>query len=142
MSDLIGGKVVQIRAIGATKNDEEAFVEVVLQDGNIYAIAFDEHIANQFAIAVLAASNHLLSKIAARQAPGETLIPGQPVPLKNGNATIAQYGPDKVVVLDLQTDQGHSLMFSISARSADIFAKRLQNRRMAQLLEPRRKTLQ
>lgn len=142
MSELVGGKVVEIRGIGTSTNDEDAFVEVVLQDGNRYAIAFDEHIANQFAMAVMAASNHLLSKIAARQTPEDTRIPGQPIPLSSGSATVAQYGPDKVVLLDMKTDQGLSLMFSMSPRSADIFAKRLTNRRMAQMLEPQKKTLQ
>jgi len=142
MSELAGGKVTEIRGIGTSTNDEDAYVEVILQDGKTYAIAFDEHIANQFAMAVLAASNHLLSKIAARQAPEDTLIPGQPIPLSSGSATVAQFGPDKVVLLDMKTEQGLSLMFSMSPRTADIFAKRLTNRRMAQLLEPLKKPLQ
>jgi len=142
MSELVGGKVVEVRSFGTSMGDEDAYVEVVLQDGNTYAIAFDEHIANQFAMAVLAASNHLLSKIAARRPPGSTIIPGQPIPLSSGSATVAQYGPDKVVVLDMKTDQGLSLMFSMSPRSADLFAKRLTNRRMAERLEPPKKTLQ
>ncbi len=142
MTELVGGKVIAIQGIGTSTNDEEAYVEVVLQDGSNYAIAFDEHIANQFGLAVLASANHLLSKIEARQAPGDTLIPGQPIHLSSGSATIARSGLDKLVVLELKTEQGLTLLFSMSPRSADIFAKRLTNRRMADLLQSQKSSLQ
>lgn len=113
-----------------------------MQDGKSYAIAFDEHIANEFAFAVLAAGNHLLSKIAARQSSESTLIPGQPVPLSSGAASVAQYGPDKVVLLDLKTEKGFSILFSMSPRSAEVFAKRLMNKKMARNLDSVKKPFQ
>ncbi|MBF5078521.1 hypothetical protein F1642_04995 [Paracoccus sp. NBH48] len=142
MNERVGSKIIAIHGIGTDLDDQNAFVDVTIQDGSRHSLVFDEDLANQLAMSFLAAGNHLLGKIAAREAgPTTTRIPGQPIPLSSGSASIVQYGPDKVVALNLTTDQGFTMTFTMSPRAADMFAKRLSNRRMAEQLQDKKRTL-
>lgn len=132
MAGLDAALIVQILGLGTSAEDEFGFVEVILSDGSKRAIAFDEALGNPVALAFLTASSHLEAKRAARRHPEDTEIVSQPVRVQSANAYLAQRGPERVMILELNTPQGAVLRFELPVRAGEVLAKRLQKKGMPQ----------
>jgi len=130
-------RITAIQGIGTSESDEEGYVHVTLSDGTQRAICFDEQLGNPLAIAFLAAATHLETKRAIRRDPHSTEIAGKPVSIRTATAFLATRGPDRVMIIELQTPEGATLRFELPVRAAEVLAKRMQKKGTARKSPPR-----
>ena len=136
MSEMMNGtKVLGILGFGTDAGEQNGYVEIVAQDRSTAVIAFDIDMADHLAVAFLQAAAHLRYKQQLRLTPGDTLVPGQPVPIISGHAMPVTAGPETMILLTLTTAQRLELRFAMAPRAAAVFAKRL-SKKMAPMTQP------
>ena len=62
MGGMQAAKIVGIKGLGTTTDDEMAFVQCELQDGSVYALSFAYELATPLTTAFLSAAGHLRMK--------------------------------------------------------------------------------